>query len=90
MNVVGQPYPKDHISETLRKSAWGREPLGLYPHEGIHSDWQAIISDVAHHFGAEQREELVGILNSQLGEGGSASQRENLQRLKQENTAALQ
>jgi bacillithiol biosynthesis cysteine-adding enzyme BshC len=86
VNVVGQPYPKDHISETLRKSAWGREPLGLYPHEGIHSDWQAIISDVAHHFGAEQREELVGILNSQLGEGGSASQRENLDRLKQENT----
>ncbi len=86
MNVVTQSYPKDYISETLRKSAWGKESLGLYPHEGIHSDWQAIISDVAHHFGVEQREELVGILNSQLGEGGSASQRENLDRLKQENT----
>ena len=86
MNVVGQPYPKDHISETLRKSAWGTESLGLYPHEGIHSDWEAIISNVGHHCGVEQREELVGILNSQLGEGGSASQRANLDRLKQENT----
>ena len=86
MNVVSQPYPQDYISETLRKSAWGNESLGLYPHEGIHSEWQAIISDVAGHFGVEQREELVGILNSQLGEGGSASQRENLDRLKQINT----
>ncbi len=86
MNVVSQPYPQDYISETLRKSAWGNESLGLYPHEGIHSDWEKIIRNVAGQFGSQQREELVGILNSQLGEGGSASQRENLHRLKQENT----
>jgi uncharacterized protein YllA (UPF0747 family) len=86
VNVVSQPYPQDYISETLRKSAWGNESLGLYPHEGIHSDWEKIIRNVAGQFGSQQREELVGILNSQLGEGGSASQRENLHRLKQENT----
>lgn len=86
MNVVGQPYPQDYISETLRKSAWGNESLGLYPHEGIHSDWETIIRNVAGQFGSQQREELVGILKSQLGEGGSASQRENLDRLKQINT----
>ncbi len=86
MNVVSQPYPQDYISETLRKSAWGETPLGLYPHEGIHSDWEAIISNVSSQFDSHQREELVGILKSQLGEGGSASQRENLDRLKQENT----
>lgn len=86
MNVVSQPYPQDYISETLRKSAWGNESLGLYPHEGIHSDWEAIISNVSSQFDSHQREELVGILKSQLGEDGSASQRENLDRLKQENT----
>jgi bacillithiol biosynthesis cysteine-adding enzyme BshC len=86
VNVVGQPYPQDYISETLRKSAWGNESLGLYPHEGIHSDWETIIRNVAGQFGSQQREELVGILKSQLGEGGSASQRENLDRLKQINT----
>jgi len=86
VNVVTQSYPIDYISATLRNSAWLDTPLGLYPHEGIHSEWKAIISDVGHHFGVEQREELVGILNSQLGEGGSASQRANLDRLKQENT----
>ena len=82
MNVVSQPYPQDYISETLRKSAWGETPLGLYPHEGIHSDWEAIISNVSSQFDSHQREELVGILKSQLGEDGSASQRENLDRLK--------
>jgi len=79
-------YPENYISATLRNSAWLDTPLGLYPHEGIHSEWKAIISDVGHHFGVEQREELAGILKSQLGEGGSASQRENLNRLKQAHT----
>jgi len=86
VNVVTQSYPIDYISETLRKSAWGTESLGLYPHEGIHSDWEEIISNVSSQFDSHQREELVGILKSQLGEGGSPSQRENLDRLKQENT----
>lgn len=85
MNVVTQSYPKDYISETLRKSAWGIESLGLYPHEGIHSDWESIIGNVANQFGREQREELVGILTAQLGSAGSASQIENLNRLRQEN-----
>jgi bacillithiol biosynthesis cysteine-adding enzyme BshC len=85
VNVVTQSYPKDYISETLRKSAWGKESLGLYPHEGIHSDWESIIGNVANHFGSEQREELVGIFTAQLGSAGSASQIENLNRLRQEN-----
>lgn len=86
MNVVTQSYPIDYISDTLRRSAWSTESLGIYPHEGIYSDWETISRQVGSQFGSEQREELVGILTSQLGDGGSASQRENLNRLKQEST----
>ena len=86
MNVLTHSYPKDYISETLRKSAWSSDPLGLYPHEGIHSNWESITSSVSSQFGEEQRAELVEIILSQMGEAVSASQRENLESLKKDNT----
>jgi bacillithiol biosynthesis cysteine-adding enzyme BshC len=86
VNVLTHSYPKDYISETLRKSAWSSDPLGLYPHEGIHSNWESITSSVSSQFGEEQRAELVEIISSQMGEAVSASQRENLESLKKDNT----
>lgn len=85
MNVVSQSYPNNYISATLRNSSWDGRSLGLYPFEGIHSDWQAVIEKVSNNFSSEQRKELADILVSQLGNGGSNSQLENVNRIKQEN-----
>ncbi len=85
MNVVSQSYPNNFISSTLRNSAWDGKPLGLYPFEGIHSDWQAVIEKVSNNFGSEQRQELADIILSQLANDGSTSQLENINRIKQEN-----
>ena len=81
MNVVSQPYPQDYIPETLRKSAWGNESLGLYPHEGIQSNWSQIMTDLERGFSDEQRKELHQVLHRQHLGIAHAQQQVNIDRL---------
>ena len=85
MNVVSQPYPQDYISETLRKSAWGDESLGLYPHEGIQSNWSQIMTDLERGFSDEQRKELHQVLHRQHLGIAHAQQQVNIDRLLNQN-----
>ena len=85
MNVVSQPYPQDYISETLRKSAWGETPLGLYPHEGIQSNWSQIMTDLERGFSDEQRKELHQVLHRQHLGIAHAQQQVNIDRLLNQN-----
>ena len=86
MTVSAQSYPQGFISETLRKSAWSPQDLGLYPHEGVSSDWNQIIQSVAAQFSEDQRLELISVLQSQMGENLSKSQKNNLRRLQENST----
>ncbi len=85
MNVVSQPYPQDYISETLRKSAWGNESLGLYPHEGIQSNWSQIMTELERGFSDEQRKELHQVLHRQHLGIAHAQQQVNIDRLLNQN-----
>lgn len=86
MTVSAQSYPQGFISETLRKSAWSPQDLGLYLNEGVSSDWNQIMQSVAAQFSEDQRLELISVLQSQMGENLSQSQKSNLRRLQENST----
>jgi bacillithiol biosynthesis cysteine-adding enzyme BshC len=78
-------YPENYISAVLRKSAWGETPLGLYPHEGIQSNWSQIMTDLERGFSDEQRKELHQVLHRQHLGIAHAQQQVNIDRLLNQN-----
>ena len=85
MRIRKIAYPENYISATLRKSAWGDTPLGLYPHEGIQSNWAQIMSDLEKGFSDEQRKELHQVLHRQHLGIAHAQQKVNIDRLLDQN-----
>lgn len=79
-------YPPNTISPTLRRSAWLNQPLGLYPHEGVDSDFSAVMKGIAKQFSSEQRADLQRIFQKQMPLGLHATQNDNLLRLSNDNT----
>jgi uncharacterized protein YllA (UPF0747 family) len=78
-------YPKNYISETLRNSAWRNNPLGLYPHEGIQSDWAQIMHALERGFSVEQRKTLHQVLHRQHLGIAQVEQQVNIDRLLNQN-----
>jgi bacillithiol biosynthesis cysteine-adding enzyme BshC len=74
-------YPEKTISDTLRNSAWRGSPLGLYPHEGIQSNWSQIMNDLERGFSVEQRKTLYQVLQRQHHGIAHAQQQVNIDRL---------
>lgn len=81
MRIREIAYPENYISATLRNSAWLDTPLGLYPHEGIQSNWAHIMSDLERRFSDEQRKTLHQVLHRQHLEIAHAQQQVNIDRL---------
>lgn len=85
MRIREIAYPENYISAVLRKSAWGETPLGLYPHEGIQSNWSQIMTDLEWGFSDEQRKELHQVLHRQHLGIAHAQQQVNIDRLLNQN-----
>jgi bacillithiol biosynthesis cysteine-adding enzyme BshC len=74
-------YPPKSISSFLRDSAWGGNPLGLYPVEGVQSDITQTKAAIQAQFDASKRAVLHQVLKDQLKDRGSEQQKLNLERL---------
>ena len=85
MRIREIAYPKNYISETLRNSAWRNNPLVLYPHEGIQSDWAQIMHALERGFSVEQRKTLHQVLLRQHHGIAQVEQQVNIDRLLNQN-----
>lgn len=81
MKIQQLTYPPKSISSFLRDSAWGGNPLGLYPVEGVQSDITQTKAAIQAQFDASKRAVLHQVLKDQLKDRGSEQQKLNLERL---------
>lgn len=81
MNIQHAPYPPNSLSDFLRRSAWGNHPAGLYPAEGLVADIDPVLSGITHQFTAEHRKVVQSVFRTQMGDGITDQQRQNIDRL---------
>ena len=78
MNVKHFPYPPKALSDFLRQSAWGNQPSGLYPSEGLSANVTPILEAIAAKYSLAQRNVLQTVFSEQMHGALTNAQQANI------------